>query len=45
MYEGQEIEIGPNAQVKTGNVLPLGSIPEGVPIYNIARDPETGAST
>ncbi len=38
MYEGQEIEIGSNAKVVQGNILPLGSIPEGVPIYNIEKN-------
>ncbi len=35
MYEGQMVEIGQNAKIIQGNILPLGSIPEGVPIYNI----------
>ena len=42
MYEGQEIEIGNNADIRPGNVLPLGSIPEGVPIYNIEARPGDG---
>ncbi len=42
MYEGQEIEIGVDADIRPGNVLPLGSIPEGVPIYNIEAQPGDG---
>lgn len=39
LYEGQEIEIGDKAVVKTGNILALKDIPEGVPIYNIESSP------
>lgn len=35
--EGQEIEIGPDASVQPGNVLPLRRIPEGKTICNIER--------
>ncbi len=42
MYEGQEIQIGESAEIRPGNVLPLGSIPEGVPIYNIEAQPGDG---
>ncbi|MCD6275986.1 MAG: 50S ribosomal protein L2 [Thermoplasmata archaeon] len=42
MYEGQEIQVGENAEIRPGNVLPLGSIPEGVPIYNIEARPGDG---
>ncbi len=42
MYEGQEIEIGNDAEIRPGNVLPLGSIPEGVPIYNVEAQPGDG---
>ena len=41
MYEGQEIEVGGDS-VKPGNILPLGSIPEGVPVYNIESNPGDG---
>lgn len=37
MTAGSEIQIGPQATVATGNVLPLGSIPEGTTICNIER--------
>jgi large subunit ribosomal protein L2 len=33
-----EVEIGERARVKIGNVLPLKSIPEGCPIFNIEKD-------
>ncbi len=42
MYEGQEIQVGENAEIRPGNVLPLGNIPEGVPIYNIEARPGDG---
>ena len=42
MYEGQEIQVGEGAEIRPGNVLPLGSIPEGVPIYNIEARPRDG---
>jgi len=42
MYEGQEIQVGENAEIRPGNVLPLGSVPEGVPIYNIEARPGDG---
>lgn len=38
----QEIEIGPSAQPKVGNVLPLGSIPEGTMVSNIELTPGDG---
>jgi large subunit ribosomal protein L2 len=39
---GQEIEIGVSAEIKEGNTMPLGEIPEGVPIYNIELQPNDG---
>ncbi len=39
---GQEVEIGPNASLRIGNVLPLGRIPEGTPIFNIEGLPGDG---
>jgi len=39
---GETIQIGPGAQIKDGNILPLGSIPEGVPIHNIEIQPKDG---
>lgn len=37
-----KIEMGKNVEVKTGNILPLKSIPEGTPIYNIESNPGDG---
>ncbi|MDP8011332.1 MAG: 50S ribosomal protein L2 [Thermoplasmata archaeon] len=39
---GEKIDIGPNAPIKDGNILPLGSIPEGIPIHNIELQPKDG---
>lgn len=39
---GQWIEIGANAAIKEGNILPLEKIPEGTQIYNIELQPGDG---
>ncbi|MBA2861517.1 50S ribosomal protein L2 [Methanococcus maripaludis] len=39
---GEEIECGISAEIKPGNVLPLGEIPEGIPVYNIETIPGDG---
>lgn len=39
---GDEIAIGKGAEVKTGNVLPLGDIPEGTLVHNIELHPLDG---
>ncbi|GAA0325878.1 50S ribosomal protein L2 [Oceanobacillus sp. FSL W7-1293] len=39
---GQVIESGENADIKTGNALPLGSIPVGTVIHNIELKPGRG---
>ncbi|MEM2918912.1 MAG: 50S ribosomal protein L2 [Candidatus Altiarchaeota archaeon] len=39
MKKGQWIEIGSDAEIKEGNVLPLRKIPEGTFIYNIEKLP------
>jgi large subunit ribosomal protein L2 len=39
---GDEIACGISAEIKTGNTLPLGEIPEGVLICNIENSPEDG---
>ncbi len=39
---GDELFFGNTAEVKFGNVLPLGEIPEGVPIFNIELTPRDG---
>ena len=40
--EGQTLEIGGKADVKVGNVLPVGRIPEGTMICNIELSPGDG---
>ncbi len=42
IYIGQTIEVGPNVPLKEGNILPLGSIPEGTQIHNIEVKPFDG---
>lgn len=42
VYEGQQTQIGSKAPVDVGNVLPLGSIPEGTMICNIELSPGDG---
>jgi len=39
---GDRIEVGVSAGVKPGNVLPLNSIPEGMPVYDIEITPGDG---
>ena len=39
---GDEIQLGVEAEIKEGNTLPLGEIPEGVPIHNIETQPGDG---
>ncbi|GAI33034.1 unnamed protein product, partial [marine sediment metagenome] len=41
-YVDQEITVGPNAPLQVGNVLPLGSIPEGTMVCNIELRPGDG---
>jgi large subunit ribosomal protein L2 len=38
----QEIEIEGKASVRPGNILPLSSIPEGTPVYNVECKPGDG---
>ncbi|MFB4165929.1 50S ribosomal protein L2 [Alteribacillus sp. JSM 102045] len=40
---GQEVESGPNADIKVGNALPLTNIPVGTVIHNIELKPGRGA--
>ena len=39
---GDRIEIGKDVEIKSGNILPLKSIPEGTAIYNIESNPGDG---
>jgi len=42
VYEGQPTQIGSKASIDIGNVLPLGSIPEGTMVCNIELSPGDG---
>jgi large subunit ribosomal protein L2 len=42
VYEGQPTQIGAEAAVEIGNVLPLGKIPEGTMVCNIELSPGDG---
>jgi large subunit ribosomal protein L2 len=42
VYEGQPTQIGDNASVEIGNVIPVGKIPEGTMICNIELSPGDG---
>lgn len=42
MQVGETLAAGPTAPVKEGNRLPLGKIPRGFAIYDIALDPNRG---
>ncbi|MBC7130009.1 50S ribosomal protein L2 [Candidatus Bathyarchaeota archaeon] len=42
MYLGQQIQMGGNAPVEIGNILPLGKVPEGTMICNVELKPGDG---
>lgn len=42
VYEGQRTQVGDEASVEIGNVLPIGKIPEGTMICNIELSPGDG---
>ncbi len=42
MYVGQVIEMGEQASISPGNILPLGKIPEGTPVSMIEHKPGDG---
>jgi large subunit ribosomal protein L2 len=42
VYEGQHTQIGDEAAVEIGNVLPIGKIPEGTMVCNIELSPGDG---
>lgn len=42
VYEGQATQIGNEASVEIGNVLPLGKVPEGTMVCNIELSPGDG---
>jgi len=39
---GDWIEIGPGSEMAIGNIVPLGSLPEGAPVFNIEGIPGDG---
>ncbi len=39
LIQGQEIEIGKDAQIKSGNIMPIGLMPLGTEIFNIETFP------
>jgi len=41
-YQGQKIQIGSQAPIEIGNILPLGNIPEGTMIFGIELSPGDG---
>ncbi len=42
IYEGQTVELGAEASVKVGNVIPIGRIPEGTSVCNVELSPGDG---
>jgi len=42
VYEGQPVEFGARAQVRVGNIIPIGNIPEGTMVCNIELSPGDG---
>lgn len=39
---GDRIEVGANAEVRVGNILPLSSVPDGAPVFNLEIIPGDG---
>lgn len=39
---GEQISVGENSEIRSGNVLRLRDIPEGTPVYNIEHNPGDG---
>ncbi|MGQ9514099.1 MAG: 50S ribosomal protein L2 [Thermoproteota archaeon] len=44
MYVGQRVEIGSDAKLQLGSILPLEKIPEGTMIFNVERKPVDGGA-
>ncbi|MCK4718149.1 MAG: 50S ribosomal protein L2, partial [Thermoplasmata archaeon] len=42
MHEGQEVHVGPDSPIVSGNTLPIGKIPEGTPVHNVEGQPGDG---
>ncbi len=41
-FVGQEIQIGPGAELEHGNIIPVGEVPEGIQVYNLELRPGDG---
>jgi len=44
MYVGQRVEIGTDAKLQLGSILPLEKIPEGTMVFNVERKPVDGGA-
>jgi large subunit ribosomal protein L2 len=44
MHLGQKVQQGSGAEVKIGNIAPLGELPEGCPVFNIENVARDGGS-
>ena len=44
IQQGQEIQLGKSASIALGNVLPLESVAEGCPVFDLERTPGDGGS-
>lgn len=42
IHTGEAVMCGPQAELKTGNILPLGKIPEGMEVCNVEHRPGDG---
>lgn len=42
---GQLLQIGTQSQIGVGNILPLKSVPEGIPLFNVENTPGDGGKT
>jgi len=42
IYEGQNVELGTEASVRIGNVVPIGRLPEGTTVCNVELSPGDG---
>ena len=42
LIEGQDIQIGKDAEIKIGNIMPIGKVPTGTSVFNIETIPLNG---
>ncbi len=42
LWVGQDVDIGPDADIEKGNVIPLSNVPVGTFVYNIETEPLDG---